>query len=69
MTGAEFDKIYLAWRKGTDPRRYIVGLLARQPDNQPTFRYSPEAKQLFLEEGFRFILNSRPLIKCTTKMW
>lgn len=49
---AEFDKIYLAWRKGVGSRRHVVGLLERKPDNQPTFRYLPEARQLFLEEGF-----------------
>lgn len=49
---AEFDKVYLAWRKGIDPRRHIIGLLERQPGNEPTFQYLPEAKTLVFTEGF-----------------
>ena len=47
-----FDKIYLAWRKGTDPRRYIVGLITKRPDGNHTFQYLPEAKKLVFTEGF-----------------
>ncbi len=49
---AEFEKIYLAWRKGAGARRFIVGLLERQPDGNHTFRYLPEAKKLVFTEGF-----------------
>jgi len=49
---AEFDKIYLAWRKGVGSRRHIVGLLEKQPDGNHTFQYLLEAKKLIFTEGF-----------------
>lgn len=49
---AEFDKIYLAWRKGSGSRRHLVGLLEKRPDNKHIFEYLPEAKDLYINEGF-----------------
>lgn len=49
---SEFSKKYLAWRKGSGSRRHIVGLLERDHDNNITFHYVPEAKNLKLTEGF-----------------
>ncbi|PRD51982.1 HIRAN domain-containing protein [Sphingobacterium gobiense] len=49
---AEFSKIYLAWRKGKGSRRHIVGLLERSEDNNVTFQYLPQTKDLVKSEGF-----------------
>ncbi|PRD46910.1 hypothetical protein [Sphingobacterium haloxyli] len=49
---AEFSKIYLAWRRGKDSRRHIVGLLERSEDNNVTFQYLPQTKDLVKSEGF-----------------
>jgi len=48
----DFSKIYLAWRKGRGSRRHIVGLLERGADNNVTFQYLPETKDLIKSEGF-----------------
>src|SRR5690606_13899285 len=49
---AEFSKIYLAWRKGKGSRRHIVGILERQADNNVSFKYLPEVRNLVKTEGF-----------------
>lgn len=49
---AEFSKIYLAWRKGKGSRRHIVGILERQADNNVSFKYLPETRNLVKTEGF-----------------
>jgi len=48
----DFSKIYLAWRKGKGSRRHIVGLLERGTDNNVTFQYLPETRDLVKSEGF-----------------
>lgn len=48
----EFDKIYLAWRKGLGHGRHIVGLLEKKPDEKYLFNYLSEAEKLKKEEGF-----------------
>ncbi|WP_093366277.1 HIRAN domain-containing protein [Sphingobacterium wenxiniae] len=48
----DFSKIYLAWRKGKGSRRHIVGLLERGADNNVTFQYLPETRNLVKTEGF-----------------
>jgi hypothetical protein len=49
---AEFDKIYLVWRKGPGSRRHAVGALERKPDGSHVFSYNDEAETLKQEEGF-----------------
>jgi hypothetical protein len=49
---AEFDRIFLVWRKGPGTRRHVVGLLERAPDGSHTFKYSPEAETLVTTDGF-----------------
>lgn len=49
---AEFDRIYLVWRKGPGTRRHAVGVLERGSDGSHTFKYLPETGELMKSEGF-----------------
>lgn len=49
---AEFDRIYLVWRKGPGTRRHVVGILEKAQDGSHTFKYLPQAEKLMATEGF-----------------
>lgn len=48
---AEFDKIYLVWRKGTGHRRVDVGVLQKTNEGKHIFNYSPDFAKLQETEG------------------
>lgn len=47
---AEFDKIYLVWRKGDG--RTAVGELVKTPEGRHVFKYYEKARELQQQEGF-----------------
>jgi len=49
---AEFDKIYVIWRKGVTHPRHAVGVLEKTPEGKHLFRYLPQAAELQVKEGF-----------------
>ncbi len=48
---AEFDKIFLVWRKGTGHRRVDVGILEKTNEGKHIFNYSPNFAGLQETEG------------------
>lgn len=49
---AEFDTIYLSWRKGAGVGRHIVGKLQPGDERGYTFKYIPKQVEAARKEGF-----------------